>query len=154
MGGLRCDTCGSAYWANSAPTASALVEDAGGRLLLGRRAVEPWLGMWDPLGGFLHEGEDPVQGLVRELREETGLELEPLGYLGCWVGWYGETADAVATFNLFWRARFVAGEPKAADDVSELRWFAPDALPPAAEVAFDLWAEVVAAWRQAKGEAR
>ncbi len=133
---------------------SALVEDADGRLLLGRRAVEPWLGMWDPLGGFLHEGEDPVAGLVRELREETGLELEPLDYVGCWVGWYGDASDAIATFNLFWRARFVAGNPTAADDVSELRWFAPDQLPPDQEVAFDRWPEVVDRWRGVRAGGR
>lgn len=37
-----CAACGAVYYANAAPTASALVEDERGRLLLGRRAIEPY----------------------------------------------------------------------------------------------------------------
>ena len=70
---LHCPGCGSTYYANSAPCVSALVEDAEGRVLLARRAVEPYLGLWDCPGGFLEEGEHPLDGLRRELEEETGL---------------------------------------------------------------------------------
>ena len=42
---------------------------------------------------------------------------------------YGDAPDANATLNLFWTARVVAGEPVAADDVSELRWFAAGRAP-------------------------
>jgi hypothetical protein len=43
---------------------------------------------------------------------------------------------------------------RAADDVAELAWFAPDELPPPAELAFTLLPEVFAAWRSATGPAR
>ena len=101
-------------------------------MLLARRAVEPELGKWDLPGGFLEEGEEPLAGLRRELREETGLEVEPLSFLGAWVDTYGDGEGAIATLNLYWLAR-AAGEPHAADDVAELRWFAADELP---ELAF------------------
>lgn len=144
---LSCPACGSAYYANSAPTVCGLVEDADGRLLLGRRAIEPYLGMWDTLGGFLHEGEDVLDGLRRELREETGLEVEPVSFLGAWGDRYGDGADAVHTLNLFWIVRATSGEPVPADDVAELAWFAPDALPTRGELAFTRVVDVVEAWR-------
>ena len=62
----------------------ALVE-RDGRLLLGRRAFDPSVGLWDLPGGFLEENEHPLDALVRELREETGLEIEPQGFVGVWM---------------------------------------------------------------------
>jgi ADP-ribose pyrophosphatase YjhB (NUDIX family) len=145
---LECPACGFVAYASSKPTASALVEDDEGRVLLGRRAVEPFKGRWDTPGGFLEEGESPLDGLRRELREETGLEVEPLEFLGAWIDRYGGDSTAEATLNLYWTARATGGEPAPADDVSELRWFERDALPPADELAFENVPLVLAAWQQ------
>jgi ADP-ribose pyrophosphatase YjhB (NUDIX family) len=145
-GRVVCDTCGFTVYAHSQPTACALVVDDGGRLLLARRAGEPEHGKWDLPGGFLEEGEAPLDGLRRELREETGLEVEPLSFVGAWIDRYGSAEEAPFTLNLYWTARALAGEAVAADDVSELRWFEPAELPPGEEIAFHI-AEVVSAWR-------
>ena len=110
--------------------------DAGGRVLLARRAFEPAAGKWDLPGGFLEEGEEPLDALRRELLEEAGVGVEPLEFAGVWVGRYGEAEDAPATLNLYWTARIVAGELAPADDVAELAWFPLDDLPPDAEFAF------------------
>ena len=144
---LVCPRCGSHYYANSAPTASALIEDEEGRLLLGRRALEPYRGFWDTIGGFLHEGESPEDGLRREVMEETGLEIELGPFLGVWMDRYGHADDAVRTLNLFWVVRAVGGELAPADDVAELAWFDRDELPSADELAFDAIEHVLAAWR-------
>jgi len=144
---VACTSCGFVFYANSAPCACAIVEDDAGRVLLGRRAVEPYRGLWDTPGGYLHELEDPLDGLRRELLEETGLAIEPKRFLGIWMDTYGDGPAANATLNLFWTARIVAGEPVAADDVAELRWFAPDRLPSGGELAFSLLPSVFAAWR-------
>ena len=144
-GRAECDACGFVAYANSAPTVSAVLVDGEGRVLLARRAVEPDLGKWDLPGGFLEEGEEPLAGLRRELREETGLEVEPLSFLGAWVDTYGEDEGAVSTLNLYWLAR-AAGEPNAADDVAELQWFGADELP---ELAFRANAAVLEAWQRA-----
>jgi ADP-ribose pyrophosphatase YjhB (NUDIX family) len=153
-GGLRgdearreCESCGYVAYANPVPTASALVVDDRGRLLLGRRAAEVENGKWDLPGGFVEEAEDPVEAMRRELREETGLTVEPTRFFGVWTDRYGDGPDARRTLNLYWLARPVAGEATAADDVSEVRWFAPDELPPPDEVAFENVPKVLAAWR-------
>jgi ADP-ribose pyrophosphatase YjhB (NUDIX family) len=132
----ECGSCGSVYYAQSAPAASALVFDDVGRVLLGRRAFEPDAGLWDLLGGFLEEGEPPLDGLHRELLEETGLQVEAGPFLGVFVDTYGEGDGATSVLNLAWEARVVGGEPQPADDVSELRWFDLDDLPPRSELAF------------------
>jgi 8-oxo-dGTP diphosphatase len=143
---LACPACGFEAYANPAPTACALcVRD--GQLLLVRRAVDVYRGFWDLPGGFVDEDEHPLDCLVRELREETGLEIEPEEFLGVWMDRYSEDDSGPGTLNLYWRARVVGGEPRAADDVSELRWFPLDALPPADEIAFRNVAQVLATFR-------
>lgn len=147
---VRCPACGFAAYANPKPAANGLVVDGDGRLLLARRGREPKSGLWDAPGGFVEEGEHPLRTLVRELREETGLEVEPGELAGVWMDWYGDGPDAESTLALYWHARVVGGEAAPADDVSELRWFAPDELPGEGEISFPSVAAAIAAWRSSR----
>ncbi len=70
--------CGYVGYANAAPAAEAICFDEQARVLLGCRAFDPGKGLWDLPGGFLQEREAPVDGLRRELREETALEADEL----------------------------------------------------------------------------
>jgi ADP-ribose pyrophosphatase YjhB (NUDIX family) len=125
---------------------AVLVEDGQGRVLLGRRAVDPERGRWDLPGGFLDPDELPEEAARRELREETGTEIEVGAFLGHTVDRYGQDGDH--TLSAIYLARIVAGEPEAADDVAELRWFGADELPPAQELAFETVGEALRRWRQ------
>lgn len=142
---VECPQCGFVAYANPVPTATAVVVDDEGRILLGRRALEPDKGLWDLLGGFVDEGEHPLEALHRELREETGLEIEPGEFLGVWMDRYGYDSPAASTLNLYWAARVLGGEERAADDVAELHWFAPNELP-WGELAFQVNEKVLSAW--------
>jgi ADP-ribose pyrophosphatase YjhB (NUDIX family) len=145
-GRARCEACGSLYYASSKATACALCVDEGGRVLLARRANEPFKGRWDLPGGFVEEGEHPVDTLRRELTEETGLEVEALEFVGVWVDRYPYETHTASTLNLYWTARILAGSPKAADDVDKLAWFRRDELPAENQLAFHI-ADVLRAWR-------
>ena len=131
---VSCPPCGLEEYANPAPTASALVTDGDGRILLARRAGDPGEGLWDLLGGFMDEGEEPLETLRRELREETGLELEVGDFLGGIPDTYGD--EGIWTVNLYWSATVAGGVARPADDVAELAWFPPDELPPRDDFAF------------------
>ena len=133
---VECTTCGFVHYANSVPAVSALVVDDERGLLLARRAAEPDAGKWDTPGGFLEEGEEPIDALRRELLEETGLSVAVGHFVGMFSDRYGNGPAAPAVLNLVWEVTIAGGEPRAADDVSELRWFASDALPDKRELAF------------------
>lgn len=135
-GAANCAACGSVYYANAAPTASALILDGEGSVLIARRAIEPYKGMWDMVGGFLHEQELPEQALLREVEEETGLTVLLGPYVGTYVDRYGDGGDAITTLNLVFEAIAANREPRPADDVAELRWFRLDDLPEGEEFAF------------------
>jgi len=139
----RCQACGEIVWANAVPGAQALVE-RDGCVLLARRALEPRRGLWDFPGGFLDEQEHPLDALRRELREETGLEIEIGEFLGISMDPY----DGRTILSLTWLARPVGGKERAADDVAELRWFAFDELPPDDQIAFPGQVEALALWRR------
>ena len=138
VGHLRCAGCGSNYWANSSPAVQGVLE-RDGRVLLARRKIEPRIGHWDLPGGFLGEGEAALDGLRREFLEETGIAVEPVEWLGACVDPY----DGPYVIGLTWLVRGV-GEPRAADDVAELRWVGPDELPD--EMAFASQDAMLRAW--------
>ena len=154
---VACAACGVEHWANAKPCAGALVTDRDGRLLLLRRANEPWRGRWDIPGGFCEAEEHPIDATAREAREETGFDVDVTGFLGLWLDRYPDPADAEypkVTLNAYYHA--VAGAEVGLPDgveTTEVGWFAPDALP--AEIAFPHHAEaVLAAWREAVREGR
>lgn len=143
-----CSVCGESTYLAPKPAACGVVVDPRGRALLGRRAHEPRVGLWDVLGGFLEPGERPEDGLRRELLEEIGVECTVGRYLGGFVDTYGdEPGEGDATLNLAYECRLGNGEPRAADDVSELAWFAPAGLPAAHEFGFVSSVEILDAWR-------
>ena len=58
---VECPQCGFvAYGGGPVPTSTAVVVDGEGRVLLGRRAIEPDQGRWDLPGGFIEDGEHPL----------------------------------------------------------------------------------------------
>ena len=145
-GRVECVSCGFVHYANAVPAVSALVVDEKRRVLLARRAYEPDAGLWDTPGGFLEAGEEPVDALRRELLEETSLTIEVGDFVGMFTDRYGDGPSAAEVLNLVWEVRISGGEPNAADDVSELRWFATDALPDASELAFRWLAPCLREW--------
>jgi ADP-ribose pyrophosphatase YjhB (NUDIX family) len=130
-----------------------------GKLLLLRRAHEPWLDHWDIPGGFCEVDEHPSATAAREAREETGLEVEITGFLGMWIDRYPDPAGTdvqAVTLNAYYHAAPVGGagggEPDPAE-AAEVAWFEPDALP--APIAFPGHAlAVLEAWKDAVKEGR
>jgi len=118
---------------------AAVIWNGRGDVLLIRRAKEPRKGQWSLPGGKLEFGETLIEGVRREVREETGLEVEILGLID--VAETIRDAEAGAANDHFvlidYSARVISGTAVAASDAAEARWFALaelDALP--------LWSEM------------
>ncbi len=143
---VTCPSCGVSHYANPKPCGGALIGDDEGRLLLVRRAHDPYDGCWDIPGGFCDLRELPRDAAVREAREETGLEVETTGLVGMWLDDYPTTGDVC--LNVYYAARVTGGaERPEPGEVSELRWFAPAELP-FGELAFpDHARTVLDGWR-------
>lgn len=125
-GSLECPECGMVIYMNSAPTASMLIL-RGRDVLLARRGVEPFQGMYDIVGGFLEYGEHPLDGVHREVLEETGLRVRVLDLLGVYMDTYGPGGKS--TLNFYYVGSITSGRMRARDDVAQLKWF-PLAKPP------------------------
>ena len=92
----------------------------GGRLLAARRTAPPeCAGRWELPGGKVEPGETPERALVRELREELGVDVEPVAPLP------GEWRLRPGLVLRAWRARLVSGVPRPLQDHDALRWLAP-----------------------------
>ncbi len=138
----QCAHCGNTVYLHSAPTASALIID-GDRILLAKRAVDPFKGMWDIVGGFIEYGEHPEAALHREVMEETGLTVEIIDRLGFFIDTYGRNNES--TLNIGFVVNIISGTPQAADDVAELRWFDKTHLP-LETMAFQNGKDMLKAW--------
>ena len=116
----RCRRCGWTFYGNPVPATAAIVI-AGGRLLLARRARAPYAGMWDLPGGFLEAGEEPLEGLRRELREEVGVRVRRATLIGFATDQYGPRG--VTVLSVVYRITPTSSRVRPDDDVAEARWF-------------------------------
>jgi 8-oxo-dGTP diphosphatase len=111
----------------------AIIEDKEGRILLVRHVPQRggfWQGKWICPGGKLKLGERIEQGIKREVKEETNLEIElttPLVPFERIVEEKGQVALHVIYID--WRAKLVGGEPHPASDVGEAIWVRKEDLP-------------------------
>jgi 8-oxo-dGTP diphosphatase len=126
-----CPSCGCVIYANPVPgVAVVIVQD--GRVLLGRRRSSPFEGQWCIPCGYVEADEDVRDAARRELREETGLEVE-LGLLYAVHSNFQVAGRPVV--GIWFLAEVVGGELRAGDDVEELRFFPIDEPPP--DLAFE-----------------
>ena len=78
---LRCGACGWTHWNNPTPVLAAVIE-LEGRVLLARNAAWPNKQAFGLITGFMEAGETPQEGLVREVKEETNLDVDALSLIG------------------------------------------------------------------------
>lgn len=104
------------------PCVGAIIKDPGGRLLLIKRGHAPQAGRWSLPGGRVEPGESDQQAVIREIREETGLEIECDQLVGSVKRLL--PPDAVLEISDY-AATVTGGTLVAGDDAAEVRWVSP-----------------------------
>ena len=103
------------------------------QVLLVERGNEPYKGCWALPGGFMNMDETTEQCAIRELKEETGLDVEKVWQIGA----YSKLGRDPRGRNVCVAYLAIVDKPAAVsgqDDAAKAQWFPIDALPP---LAFD-----------------
>src|SRR3954466_7923617 len=111
--------------ARFALTAGAVVSDERGRVLLLKHVLRKGSG-WGVPGGFLKSGEQPEDAIRRELREETGLELDSVEL--AFVRTLGGVRQVEIIFRATMRSEALARVEKGFE-IDRAEWFEMDSLP-------------------------
>lgn len=134
-------TCPSGHWThwdNPLPVLAALVE-IDGKVLLARNAAWPEK-MFALVTGFMERGETPEQGIARELKEETSLEVQSIALIGVYE--FIHKNEVILAYHVQ-----AVGQIQLSEELIEYRLVAPEQLRP--------WRAgtgyAVADWLQARG---
>lgn len=122
-----CPRCDFVNYENPKPCVGAVMIK-NGKVLLIRRANEPFKNHWDFPGGFLEAGEKPKEGLQREIAEELQLGVKIIRVLGIYPDTYGPGGDT--TLNIYYLCKIFRGEITPNQiEIAAAKWFDLDELP-------------------------
>lgn len=113
------------------PSVAAIIKDPSGQILLQLRSSDH---QWSLPSGAIDPGETPEQAVVREVKEETGLEVQPIKLLGVFSGknyrHIYENGDQVEYMVAVYECEIIGGVLDAEDnETMELRWFEVEEIP-------------------------
>lgn len=140
-----CPDCGFIFYLNPVVGAGALVE-RDGRVVLIRRGVEPRAGYWSLPAGYVEADEMAEDAAIREMAEETGLEIEIDDLLGV----YSFGREPQTGVLILYSANLIGGELRAGDDAQEVRTFDPAEMPADDQIAFNTHLQALRDWRRAR----
>ena len=134
-----CDSCGAVVFLDPKLAVVVIVshEDS---ILMVKRDIEPMMGRWSFPSGYVDRGEVVEEAAVREVREETSVEVKLDGLLGVYSG-RGAPVVLIA-----YAARVCGGSAEAGDETQAVGWFPSDDLPP---LPFPHDEEIMSDWRAA-----
>ena len=119
-----CPDCGFVHWGDSTLGAGGVLWHQGKALLV-QRALDPGKGMWTIPGGYVEQGEPIEEAIIREFREETGLNTQTLALVAVRdrPGEEGRPHDLYVIFLM----QYLSGQPVPDEnEISELGFFSLD----------------------------
>lgn len=117
-----CGHCGFIHYKNPNIVAGSVTRSDDGRILLCRRAIEPRRGFWTIPGGYLELHESPLEGALREAREEANADLQIKELLAVY------TVAHISQVQLIFRAKLL-NTPSPGPESLDVRLFHEDEIP-------------------------
>ena len=121
----KCGNCGFEYFMNPSSANVALILNDKGELLVARRKKDPAKGTLDLPGGFADIGETAEEGVIREVKEETGLCVTQTIYLFSVNNMYRYSKLNIPTLDLFYLCEVKDFHNLCASDDAELCMWIP-----------------------------
>ena len=142
-----CDACSQVHYRNPVPSTTCLISTETGIVVVKRR-YDPGMGGWAFPGGFIDAEETVEEAAVREVKEETNLDVELESLLGV----YSYVDPHKSGLVVLFQARVTGGELQAGDDAEEACAYPAEALP---QLVFESHRRALALWqrRQQSGAA-
>jgi ADP-ribose pyrophosphatase YjhB (NUDIX family) len=120
-----CAGCGFVFWNHAHPVTSVIIEDHG-KILLVRRAFKPLQGYWCLPGGYIHYTELPQTAAIREVKEETNLDIQTQDLIGV----YQIDNDPVGVnLDIIWTGLVLGGRLRTNEESTEAKYFDRNKLP-------------------------
>lgn len=123
-----CAVCGFVLWQNLKPSIEALIVRGDGpmtEVCLGRRTLDDGRTAWDLPGGFLNADDHLHDALRRECLREMGVDVT----IGELLGAYEDDFHGSRIVSMIYVCTIAGGEPRAADIIEDVSWFAMTSLP-------------------------
>jgi 8-oxo-dGTP diphosphatase len=136
-----CPGCGYTHFEDP-KVAVGVVVDLDGGILLGKRNHDPMMGWWSFPSGFVDAGEIPEEAAIREVEEETGIQVQ----LDRMLGVYSKAGERV--IFIAYAGHAVGGRLEAGEECTEVKTFPPDGLP---QLAFPNDGAILDAWHSGRG---
>ena len=137
-----CTRCGTVFFLDPKVVAGVITE-VDGNVVMIRRNLEPGLGKWAFPAGFVDRGEVIAEAAVREVKEETGLDVE----ITRLVGVYSMAGDT--NILVVYAGKVVGGELMAGSEAQDVGLYPWESLPP---LAFERDAGIIRQWRERRGD--
>ncbi len=139
-----CPNCGHIYYFAPLVAVAVILQRDDGKILIVRRGENPGKGWWGLPGGYVETDETIEHALLREIREETGLELLLEEVLGVWSFYHDSKQSSGAV--IIYCAHAVGGTLLLASDSTEAEWVAPEDAENFA-LAFDTHRDALRQWK-------
>ena len=125
----QCKDCGFEYFMNPSSANVAIILNDRREMLVVRRKNDPAMGTLDLPGGFADIGENAEDGVIREVKEETGLDVTSVKYLFSHENLYLYSGLQIPTLDLFFLCEVKDySTAHASDDAEACVWMALDSI--------------------------
>jgi len=135
-----CPACDFVHFLDPKVVTVVVIEHAG-KILLGKRNIDPGKGLWSFPGGYVNRSERVEDAAMREIKEETNLDVQLDGLVGLYSA--NGSPHILAVYRAQVSAADLATITRQPEEVSELAFFSPQATP---ELAFQFESQILLDW--------